>query len=85
MCSTGDFIGGVRTANGNVCYTGTTPGGGFFAQTFCDQGYKPESSQRRVCQIDGSWSGSIVPCVQQGNSSVIDVIFCMELFSRSKM
>ena len=35
--------------------------------------------QRRVCQIDGSWSGSIVPCVQQGNSSVIDVLFCIKL------
>ena len=65
MCSTGDFTGGVRTANGDVCYTGTTPGGGFFAETFCDQGYKlePAASQRRFCQSDGDWNGTAAQCV----------------------
>ena len=65
MCSTKNFIGGVRIVNGDVCYTGTTPGGGFFTETFCDQGYKlePAASQRRFCQSDGDWNGTTTQCV----------------------
>ena len=59
----------MRIANGEVCYTGTTPGGGLFAQTFCDEEYQlePESSRIRICLSDGTWSGSTVQCVQKSN------------------
>ena len=64
MC-VGNFTGGVRTASGYICYTVTTPDGGFFAETFCDEGYRlePESSGIRECLNNGTWDRSATSCV----------------------
>lgn len=68
MCKGGEFVGGVRIENGDVCYSGTTLGAGFVAQPFCDEGYQLQSgsSGRRECQNGGMWSGSPAQCVLEG-------------------
>ena len=67
MCTSGGFMGGVRIANGDTCYTGTNPNSQplHSAQTFCDVGYELSSrSEVRTCQRDSTWSGSSAHCVQ---------------------
>ena len=67
MCTSGDFVGGVRIDNGDTCYTGTDPNSqpSDSAQTFCDIGFELSCSgtEMRTCQSDGTWSGSSAQCV----------------------
>jgi len=40
----------------------TTAPGGFMATYFCDEGYDLVGDNNRVCQADGSWTGSDPTC-----------------------
>ena len=78
MCTSEGFMGGVRIANGDTCYTGTNPNSEppHFAQTFCDVGYELSSeSEVRNCQSDGTWSGSPAVCTELAASCEISMYF----------
>ena len=46
--------------NGGVDYVGTTYGES--ATQYCDEGYRAEDPDTRVCRLDGTWSGSVAAC-----------------------
>ncbi|XP_064393598.1 uncharacterized protein LOC135341050 isoform X2 [Halichondria panicea] len=64
VCLLDGFAGGITIPSGRVCYTGTVLGAQHTAQSFCNQGYQliSTSSPSRVCQSDGTWSGTVALC-----------------------
>ena len=76
VCLLDGTAGGIRIPNGRVCYTGTAPGAQHIAQSFCNQGYQliPTSSSSRVCQSDGTWSGTVAQCIPIPCECRVDIV-----------
>ena len=49
----------------------TTAPGGFMATYFCDEGYDLVGNSSRVCQVDGSWTGSDPNCARKLNTRAV--------------
>ena len=49
----------------------TTAQGGFVATYFCDEGYDLVGDNNRVCQADGSWTGSDPDCSRKLNARAV--------------
>ena len=53
-------------ANGRVSFTETF--GGSVANYSCDQGYMLCGAENRICQSNGTWSGSPPECISTSNA-----------------
>ena len=60
----GDSAGSVRISAGRACYTGTAPGATAEYDCNCPQ-YRLEGTRTRICQNDGTWSGTVPQCLPQ--------------------
>ena len=63
-CADKGFENSSSISGGVVCYSGTTAGSR--ALYICNDAFVLMGNEARVCQRDGSWSGSTPQCMPEG-------------------